>query len=406
MTAGGVDALIIGSEMRGLTFAARRGRTRFRSSTALVTLAADVRAIVGGGDEADLCGGLVGVFRAAAGRRATSSFTSIRCGRRDDIDAVGIDNYMPLADWRDGTDHADAAIADGPYDPAYLEASIAGGEGFDWYYASDADRIAGTRTPITDGAYGEPWVWRFKDIARLVGATRTTTGRAGCGRRRRRPGCRRASRSGSRSWAAAAVDKGANQPNVFGDPKSSEDGRPYFSNGAPDPLMQRQLLRAHLAHWADDGQQSGGDGRSASGSISGPGTRGHIRRFRRSSTCGATARTTPTGHWLTGRLGAHGERRAVAGDGGGLWRRRSARSMRCRRWCMGWWSRAWWRRAMRWRRWSRRRGLAVRDRPEGWRSRWRSRGWRWTMPERGGGGWAAGQRGGGPIRRRRWGRWR
>ena len=72
---------------------------------------------------------------------------------------------MPMADWRDGEAHADAATGDGPYDPAYLDANIAGGEGFDWYYASDADRLAGTRTPITDGAYGEPWVWRFKDIA-------------------------------------------------------------------------------------------------------------------------------------------------------------------------------------------------------------------------------------------------
>ena len=82
----------------------------------------------------------------------------------DDIDAVGIDNYMPLADWRDGADGPDAADWDSAYDVAYLRANVAGGEGFDWYYASDADRLVGTRTPITDGAYDEPWVWRYKDI--------------------------------------------------------------------------------------------------------------------------------------------------------------------------------------------------------------------------------------------------
>jgi hypothetical protein len=49
----------------------------------------------------------------------------------------------------------------------------------------------------------------------------------------------------------AAVDKGANQPNIFGDSKSAEDGRPYFSSGAPDALMQRQALRAHHAFWRD-----------------------------------------------------------------------------------------------------------------------------------------------------------
>ena len=46
-----------------------------------------------------------------------------------------------------------------------------------------------------------------------------------------------------------AVDKGANQPNIFGDGKSSEDGAPHFSSGAPDPLMQRQFLRAELGYW-------------------------------------------------------------------------------------------------------------------------------------------------------------
>src|SRR5690606_32742850 len=83
----------------------------------------------------------------------------------DAIDAVGIDCYFPLADWRDGETHADLAEASTGYEIEYLAGNIAGGEGFDWYYASDADRRAQVRTPITDGAYGEPWVWRYKDIA-------------------------------------------------------------------------------------------------------------------------------------------------------------------------------------------------------------------------------------------------
>ena len=37
---------------------------------------------------------------------------------------MGIDNYLPLADWRDGTDHLDAAIADGPYALDYLRAQL------------------------------------------------------------------------------------------------------------------------------------------------------------------------------------------------------------------------------------------------------------------------------------------
>jgi hypothetical protein len=43
-----------------------------------------------------------------------------------------------------------------------------------------------------------------------------------------------------------AVDKGANQPSVFPDPKSSEAGLPHFSNGKRDDLIQRRYLEAVL----------------------------------------------------------------------------------------------------------------------------------------------------------------
>ncbi len=41
-----------------------------------------------------------------------------------------------------------------------------------------------------------------------------------------------------------AIDKGANQPNVFVDPKSSESNQPYYSSGTRDDLMQRLYLQA------------------------------------------------------------------------------------------------------------------------------------------------------------------
>ena len=43
-----------------------------------------------------------------------------------DIDFVGIDNYMPLSDWRDGLSHADAA-AGSIYGLEYLKRNVAGG---------------------------------------------------------------------------------------------------------------------------------------------------------------------------------------------------------------------------------------------------------------------------------------
>ena len=74
-----------------------------------------------------------------------------------EIDFIGIDNYIPLSDWRDGFEHADAAEGwPAIYDRAYLQANIAGREGFDWFYASAADRSAQIRTLITDGAASKP----------------------------------------------------------------------------------------------------------------------------------------------------------------------------------------------------------------------------------------------------------
>ena len=40
------------------------------------------------------------------------------------------------------------------------------------------------------------------------------------------------------------MDKGANQPNVFPDTRSSEGGRPHFSDGTRDDAMQRAFLNA------------------------------------------------------------------------------------------------------------------------------------------------------------------
>ena len=159
--AGGVDAILLGSEMRGMTFT-RGAADSFPFVSALVTLAADVRAIVGSGTTITY-GADWSEYSGLQPGGGEKFFHLDPLWASANIDAVGIDNYMPMADWR-GSDGPDAADWDGPYSPDYLQANIAGGEGFDWYYATDDDRTAGTRTPITDGAYGEPWVWRTKDL--------------------------------------------------------------------------------------------------------------------------------------------------------------------------------------------------------------------------------------------------
>jgi hypothetical protein len=287
--AGGVDAFVIGSELRGLT--AIRDGGSFPFVSALVDLAADVRAVL---PEAKLTYAADwSEFSGVQPGGAAKYFHLDPLWASPDIDAVGIDNYMPLSDWRDGDDHADAALAEGPYDLDYLHAGIAGGEGFDWYYQTDADRLDGVRTPIEDDQ-GEPWSWRFKDVASWWSNAHHN----------RPGGVRDASPTawvpGSKPiWftelGCGAVDKGGNQPNVFGDPKSSENARPYFSSGAADALQQRQVLRAQLAHWAGSDMVERvylwtWDARP-------------FPAFPSLSDVWTDGPNHATGHWLTGRLG-------------------------------------------------------------------------------------------------------
>ena len=79
--AGGVDALLIGSELRGLT-TLRSATSTYPFVAALKTLAADVRAIVGGGPRSPTRrtgASISGTSRPTD--RATCIFISIRCGR-------------------------------------------------------------------------------------------------------------------------------------------------------------------------------------------------------------------------------------------------------------------------------------------------------------------------------------
>jgi len=165
------------------------------------------------------------------------------------VDAVGIDNYMPLADWRDSDfDGGNPDRFESPYDLDGLTASVETGEGFDWYYASSEDRVARVRTPMSDGLAGKPWVYRYKDIRawwsnphynRIDG---TEVAAPTVWVPQSKPiwftelGC-------------PAVDKGPNQPNVFPDPKSSENATPYFSNGSRADIGMDRFLRAHFKHW-------------------------------------------------------------------------------------------------------------------------------------------------------------
>jgi hypothetical protein len=245
--AGGVEAFCIGSEMRALT-QIRGPANSFPSVDALIELVGEVRTLLG----PDVKLGYAADWSEYFGYTPTDGsgdrfFHLDPLWANDDIDFVGIDNYMPLSDWRDGVEHADAG-AGSIYDLEYLQANIEGGEGFDWYYPDAAAAEAQDRVPITDGAYAEPWVYRYKDLLswwRLPHHERVG-------------GVRKADPTGwipesKPLWftelGCAAIDKGTNEPNKFLDPKSSESRLPRASNGARDDLIQVQYMRAMFDYW-------------------------------------------------------------------------------------------------------------------------------------------------------------
>jgi hypothetical protein len=305
--AGGVDAFLIGSELRGLT-QVRSSASAYPAVTALQALAADVSGVLGSGVKVGYAADWTEYFGHQPADGSGDVFFHLDPLWADaHIDFVGVDMYAPLADWREGGSHLDAADWPSIQAAGYLEANIEGGEGYDWYYADDAGRAAQTRLAITDGAYGKPWVFRPKDLRNWWANQHFN-----------RPG---GVQSGSATaWVAegkpiwltetgcAAVDKGANDPAAFGDPKSSESRLPPFSRGTPDNVMQRRYVEALLGYWGDTALNTSSGvyaGRMIDTSQIAIWTwdARPFPAFPALSGIWGDAENWRTGHWLTGRLG-------------------------------------------------------------------------------------------------------
>ena len=246
--AGGVDYFCIGSEMVGAS-TIRGASNSYPFVTGLVSLAAEVASLL---PSAKL--GYAADWSEYHSHRPTDGSGDVYfhldpLWSNSNIDFIGIDNYLPLSDWRDGDTHLDyLAGYDSIYDLDYLKSNIEGGEYYDWFYASVSDRINQVRTPITDGAYGKPWVYRNKDFRSWWENQHYN-----------RPGGVEAGSPTSwtpeskpiifTEYGCPALNKATNQPNVFYDPKSSESFVPYFSSGGRDDEIQRQYIRATVEYW-------------------------------------------------------------------------------------------------------------------------------------------------------------
>lgn len=246
--AGGVDTFILGSEMIGLTHCAGVGGA-FPFVNALTSLLADIRTILGPATVITYAADWTEYGARVRNGGQDVAFPLDPLWSHNEIGAIGIDFYPPLTDWRAGREHLDCQDFETGIDPAYLASRVTGGEAFDWFYADDDARAEQVRSAITDGAFGKPWIYRPKDIATWWASPHVE----------RSGGVEAVQPTAFQPMGkpiylteigCPAIDKGANQPNVFPDPKSVENAIPHFSSGARDDLAQWRVLEA-LVGWFD-----------------------------------------------------------------------------------------------------------------------------------------------------------
>lgn len=309
--ADGIDQFLIGSELRGLT-QVRSDPQSYPFVTELQDLVGQTRNLLGSQTRISYAADWSEYFGHQPADGSGDVFFHLDPLWADpEIDFIGIDWYAPLTDWRDGTGHLDYGLDESSTGRGltYLQSQIEGGEGYDYYYASQADRDAQIRTNITDGAHSEDWIFAYKNLRDWWSNAHHN----------RPAGVRDSSPT---NWAAQskpiilteygapALDKGANQPNLFYDPKSAESGLPYYSNGQRDDLIQRRLIEALLGYWDEAKGQN-----PVSNSYSAP-----MLDLEYSAVWAYDARPFPTfparsdiwgdtenwrrGHWINGRIGA------------------------------------------------------------------------------------------------------
>lgn len=312
-SAGGVEVFLIASEMRGLTWL-RDAVESHPFVSALITLAADVKAVLPaaqltyGADWTEWFG-----FQPGDGS-GDVDFHLDPLWANANIAFIGIDNYFPLADWRDTPPNVDGSSYVSVRDPNYLMANVQGGEGYDWYYASSSDRTNQVRLAITDGAYSKPWVYRPKDMwgwwqnqhynrpAGVESATPTAW-------------VPQSKPIGFTEFGIPSVNKGANQPNVFSDPKSSESALPYFSTGASDYRMQNNGVNAVFRYFDSTDPSFQASNNPVSTVYSGPMVDLSLifvytwdarpfPEFPSYTTIWSDGSNYPLNHWIEGKLGA------------------------------------------------------------------------------------------------------
>lgn len=245
------DAFIVGSGLSGLT-RIRSAAGTYPAVEQLISLVEACREILG----PDVLISYAADWDEALNHRPDDGSNDVYfhldpLWAHEDVGFVGINNFLPLSDWRTGDTHLDKlAGTDMIYHPGYLFGNTRRGEYYEWTYASDADRDEQIRTPIVDPLFpehNERWVYRLKDHRRWWN-----------NEHHNRPGGVRD--AAATAWEARmkplwftaygcpAVDKGTNQPDALIDEESDDGAPPYFSTSDHDGAIQYAYFKAMRAY--------------------------------------------------------------------------------------------------------------------------------------------------------------
>lgn len=289
--AGGVYGFCVGSELRGIT-RIRDNAGAYPGVDELITAVATIKA--------KNCADKVGYAADWTEYRYHQIDSNNLIYNMDKLwktcDFIAIDDYLPRSDFRQDINSIEANLYANEYVKSLLFANMEGGQDYDWFYASAADRVNGVRTLISTPEYRQKDIrhWWKSQHFNLVAGVRSSTPTEFIPQ-------------GKEIWItetnAPAIDKGANQPNVFVTQYSSESAAPFGSLGTRDDFIQRAFLETYLQYWLDNNPDSIEYTGKMIGLISAWAWDARPWPEFPQSTFWGDGPDYQTGHWLNGRLG-------------------------------------------------------------------------------------------------------
>ncbi|MBY0406480.1 MAG: glycoside hydrolase TIM-barrel-like domain-containing protein, partial [Rickettsiales bacterium] len=216
LTAGKVDAFVIGSEMKGLTKVTDTPGN-YPGVNGFVALASSVKATLGSSVVVTYAADWSEYHHTDGGWYNLDPLWASSA-----IDVIGIDAYFPLSN-----------APQGAYDVDALKNGWVSGEGYDWYY-SNPERTVQASLSAANAWKNLGWFWNNAHVNPGGAATAWVP---------------QSKKIWFTEYGFPSVDGAANQPNVFYSAGTSGSAFPYYSRGRVDFVAQRTAIMATLQQW-------------------------------------------------------------------------------------------------------------------------------------------------------------